>query len=374
MLFNYIELRRYFHMHPELSFEENDTADKIKTVLKALDIPYSDKIAKTGIMATLNGSSASGKTVVIRADMDALPIKETNDCDYKSLNDGIMHACGHDVHIATVLCAAEKLMQKREHLKGCVKFLFQPGEETTGGALPMIEAGILENPKADICVGFHVKPELDTGKIICKPGKLMASPDEFHVTLRGNGGHCAYPTQNDDLLKIGAELLLQLKSLSYPDAIVVPCVITAGSAYNVMPSELNLSGSFRTFDSKTRNDIAEQIKKMTEAISKKYSIESICDILLSYPPLHNDIKSTMILQKSASKLLGPDNVITDFEPCMLGEDFAYFGQYVPAVYFYLGTKIENKQTVLHADNFDVDESAIEIGANVLEQFVLDYLK
>ncbi len=373
MLFDYIELRRYFHMHPELSFDEYNTAEKIKSVLKTLNIPYSDEIAKTGIMAVLNGES-SGKTVVIRADMDALPVKETNDCDYASVNEGIMHACGHDVHIATVLCAAEKLLQKQNRLNGCVKFLFQPGEETTGGALPMIEAGVLKNPKADICVGFHVKPELEPGKIICKPGKLMASPDEFRITLRGNGGHCAYPTQNDDLLKIASELILELNSLSFPDAIIVPCAINAGTAYNIMPSELTVLGSFRTFESDIRKQIAHQIQKTTQEFGKKYSISAVCDINFSYPPLHNDTIATEIMKNSAIKILGESNVITEFEPCMLGEDFSYFGQHVPAVYFYLGTQMKDKQTILHADNFDVDESAIEIGANVLEQFVLDFLK
>ena len=373
MLFDYVELRRYFHKHPELSFEEYNTASKIKEVLDKLELPYSSEIAKTGIVALLKGDHP-GKTILIRADMDALPVSEKNDCGYKSIYDGKMHACGHDVHIATVLCAAEKISQKKDRLNGNVKFVFQPGEETTGGALPMIQSGILENPAPDVCVGFHVKPDLDPGKVICAPGKIMASPDEFHINLSGKGGHCAYPTQNDDLLKIGAELVLELSSLNYSDAIIVPCFINGGTAYNIMPSEINISGSFRTFDEDTRAEISKQIKLKVNEVANKYKISSDCDIRLSYPPLQNDVLSTEIMQNAASEVLGVTNVIKEFEPCMLGEDFAYFGQYAPSVYFYLGTKMKDKETILHADNFDVDESAIELGASVLERFVLDFLK
>lgn len=285
-----------------------------------------------------------------------------------------MHACGHDVHMATVLCAAEKLMHQKDKLNGNVKFIFQPGEETTGGALPMIQSGILENPKPDVCIGFHVKPELEAGKIICTPGKIMASPDEFHITLFGKGGHCAYPTQNDDLLKIGAELILELTSLNYSDAIIVPCFVNGGTAYNIMPSQINISGSFRSFDDDTRTEIGEKIKTLTSELARRYNISSNCNIELSYPPLQNDTFATEIMQNSATKVLGEKNVIKSFEPCMLGEDFSYFGQYAPSIYFYLGTKLKDRETILHADNFDVDESAIEVGANVIERFVLDYLK
>ena len=373
MLFDYVELRRYFHKYPELSFEEYNTSKKIQEVLNKLEIPYSANIAETGVVALLKGKNDK-KTVVIRADMDALPVNEINECEYTSLNKGVMHACGHDVHIATVLCAAEKILSNKGKLNGCVKFVFQPGEETTGGALPMIQSGILENPKADVCVGFHVKPELEPGKIICSPGKQMASPDEFRITLKGNGGHCAYPSQNDDLIKIASELILELNKLSYPDAIIVPCVINAGKAFNVMPSELKLAGSFRTFDESTRTEVTNAIKREVSAIASKHSISADCEIVFSYPPLKNDETSTAIMQKAAISILGEDNVIKEYEPCMLGEDFAYFGQFAPSVYFYLGTKLKDKETILHASNFDVDESAIEIGASILEKFVLDYLK
>ncbi len=373
MKFDYIELRRHFHENPELSFQEYHTSEKISEILNALSIPCTSGIAKTGVMGILKGKF-DGPTLLIRADMDALPILETNSCTYTSKNTGVMHACGHDVHVSTVLMAAELLSQRKQELKGTVKFLFQPAEETTGGALPMIQEGVLKNPDVNICVGFHVRPELETGKIICAEGKLMASPDNFYVLFNGKGGHCATPEQNDDLIKVAFEFIQKLKSIQYPDSIVTVCTVNAGDAPNVMPSEIRISGSFRTFDNLIREKIAADIKTVAKEVADTYKLRQQTDIELLYPPLKNDAALAKIMQKSAAKVIGEENIITEFKPSMLGEDFSYFGQYVPSVYFYLGSKIDSHPTSLHADNFDVDERCIELGAKAIEQFTLDVCK
>ncbi|MBR4029973.1 MAG: amidohydrolase [Clostridia bacterium] len=372
MKYNYIDIRRQLHENPELSWAEFDTSKKISSILNDLSIKTYTNIAKTGVVGILNNNS-SDKCIVVRADMDALPLYEKNNVSYKSKNDGVMHACGHDVHVATVLMAADLLSSQKEKINGTVKFVFQPAEETTGGALPMIDEGVLENPKASACVGFHVRPELETGKIISSSGKIMASPDSFSIELSGKGGHCATPEQNDNLILALSKLINEISLISYPDSVVSVCTVNAGTVYNIMPSSVSLSGSFRTFEEESRNKIAEDIKKCAKKVAQEFKIKEDTLIEFLYPPLKNDKKLTEILQKSASNLLGENNVITEFNPSYLGEDFAYFGQYLPSTYFFLGAKMENRITSLHSDDFDVDERCIEIGAKCIAQFVIDYL-
>lgn len=372
MKHNYIDIRRNLHMNPELSWEEFDTSKLIASTLTDLSIDTYKNIAKTGVVGVLNENS-DGKCIVVRADMDALPLNEKNNVSYKSKKDGVMHACGHDVHVATVLMAADILSSQKEKINGTVKFVFQPAEETTGGALPMIDQGILENPKASACVGFHVRPELETGKIISSPGKIMASPDSFAIELSGKGGHCATPEQNDNLILALSKLINEISLISYPDSVISVCTVNAGTVYNIMPSSVSLSGSFRTFEEESRNKIANDIKKCAENIAQEFKIKEDTLIEFLYPPLKNDEKLTEILQKSATNLLGENNVIKEFNPSYLGEDFAYFGQYLPSTYFFLGAKMQNRTTSLHSDEFDVDERCIEIGAKCIAQFVIDYL-
>ena len=373
MIYNYIDLRREFHKYPELSWMEYKTTERIADILNKLNIKVNANITETGLMATLNEDS-KGKCLLIRADIDALPVTEKTDLTFSSQNEGIMHACGHDVHITTLLMTAELLSKRKDELNGCVKFLFQPAEETTGGALPMIEKGVMENPNVDACIGFHVRPELETGKIICSDGKIMASPDNYYIKLSGKGGHCADIDKNDNLTLASSELIKRLHSISYPDSIVSVCTINAGTAPNIMPSELVMSGSFRTFDERTRKLISDEIKVISKNIAKKYNIDEETEIELLYPPLKNDKNLAQILQSSSAKIIGEENVIKVFEPSYLGEDFAYFGQYAPSVHFFLGSKKDGLSTSLHAENFDVDEKCIEIGAKCIERFALDFLK
>lgn len=373
MIYNYVDLRREFHKHPELSWEEYKTTEKIADILNKLDIKTHKNITKTGLMGIINENS-KGKCLLIRADIDALPVKEKTGLSFSSVNEGVMHACGHDVHISTLLMAAELLSKRAKELNGCVKFLFQPAEETTGGALPMIEKGVMKNPDVDSCLGFHVRPELETGKIICSAGKIMASPDNFYIKLSGKGGHCADKMKNDDLILASSELLKLLNHICYKDSIVSVCTINGGTAPNIMPSELTISGSFRTFDESTRIKISNEIKEISKDVADKYNINQATEIELLYPPLKNDEKLSHIFQNSSSKIIGNENVITNFEPSFLGEDFAYFGQFAPSVHFFLGAKKDGFNTSLHAENFDVDEKCIEIGAKCIEQFTIDYFR
>ncbi len=373
MIYNYIDLRREFHRNPELSWEEYKTTNMIADVLKNLNIKTNKDITKTGVMGIINENS-KGKCLLIRADIDALPVKEKTGLSFSSINEGVMHACGHDVHITTLLMVAELLSERAKELNGCVKFLFQPAEETTGGALPMIENGVMKNPDVDACIGFHVRPELETGKIICSAGKIMASPDNFYIKLSGKGGHCADINKNDNLILASSELVNLLNSISFADSIVSVCTINGGTAPNIMPSELSISGSFRAFDDLTRKEISNKIKTVSKKVAEKYNIDQTTEIEFLYPPLKNDEKLSQIFQNSASKIIDTENIIKEFEPSFLGEDFAYFGQYAPSVHFFLGAKKDGLNTSLHAENFDVDEKCIEIGAKCIEQFAIDYLK
>ena len=368
-----VKMRRALHRIPETGERLEKTSAYVISKLEQLGIPYVRSGRDSAIAAHIRGSR-SGKRIILRADMDALPIREETGASYASEHDGFMHACGHDVHMTVVLMAAELLAEKKDSLKGNVKFVFQPAEETTGGALPMIQEGILENPHADCCVGLHVRPELEYGKIICAPGPLMASPDNFYVTFKGKGGHCATPEQNDDLIAVGLQFKERLSKLKYPKSVVTLCSFQAGDAPNVMPSEIRLSGSFRTFNGDMRCKIASEIREIAENVAGHFGITQRTEIEFLYPPLINDAKLVKKMQTAAEKVIGEKQVIKTFEPSMLGEDFSYFGQYVPSVYFYLGTNLPNPPTSLHADNFDVDERAIEIGAKILAEFVTDYLK
>ena len=376
----YRDIRRKIHQNPETAFEEFQTAQLIGECLNRLSIPFESGICTTGIVAHID-SGRPGKCLVLRADMDALPVQEQNSCSYASKVKGKMHACGHDVHVATLLLAADLLARQKSSFCGSVKLIFQPAEETTGGAQPMIDAGVLEEPKVDFAAGFHVNPDLAAGSILAAQGPIMASPDNFYMTLTGKGGHCATPYKNDDLIQAGTQIVSMLSSLCdkfvnplHPSLITVCTFQTEGESSNVMPSKLHLSGSFRTFDQQTREFLGKQILECGKQGAKFYHVECDTRIEYLYPPLVNHPELTQKMQQSALKILPEDHVLTEFEPAMIGEDFSYFGSYVPSTYFYLGAKIPGHETALHAPNFDVDETCMKTGAAVLAQFAMDLLK
>ncbi|MBZ4646790.1 MAG: amidohydrolase [Clostridia bacterium] len=363
-----INIRRTIHMHPELAFEEHATAQLIYNYLKDLDIEVTPGIAKTGVVGLIR-SNQPGKTVAIRADMDALPMTEENECEYKSTVPGKMHACGHDVHVTCLLGAAEILSRLKGKLNGNIKLLFQPAEEGVGGALPMIEEGVLENPKVDACIAAHVWPDIPAGKIVVKNGPIMASPDDFEIIIKGKSGHGAMPHAAVDPIVIGCHVVNTLQTIvsrkidPLNPAVISICYFHSGTCTNVIPDTATIKGTARTIDPELRRKIASLIEETVAGVVKAMGGEYEFDFKYLYPPTINDNIITDVLANSASKIIGKSNILWGREPSMGGEDFA------------LGCGNPEKGIThpIHSTKFDVDEDCIAVGASILTQFAVDYL-
>ncbi|MBC7765441.1 MAG: amidohydrolase [Hyphomonadaceae bacterium] len=376
-----INIRRTLHQHPELSSQEFQTSVFIQQKLIGLDIAVTAPIFNTGVMGLLCGNG-EGKTLAIRADMDALPITEANDVPYRSQNDGVMHACGHDVHMTVALGAAMVLSQMKEHFNGNVKLLFQPAEEGEGGALPMIEAGVLQNPTVDACIGAHVWAGIPVGKVGLALGATMASPDEFDLTIYGKGGHGAMPHLCIDPIVIGAKVVDALQTVvsrrvdPLKPAVVTVASFHAGTAHNIIPETAQLKGTVRTLDPVLRLEVKQIIEQTIEGIVRGMGGTYDFKYAFRYPPLINDANITHQMSQSVTKILGNDALLWQDKPSMAGEDFAYFAQKVPSTFFNLGCTPLNceKPHPLHHPSFDVDEQCIKTGVAVMVQFALDFLK
>jgi amidohydrolase len=366
-------IRRHLHRNPELSFREFKTAEYIASMLDEYGIPYKDKVAKTGIVGMIKGQDPGRRTVALRADMDALPISEKSDMAYCSMNDGVMHACGHDAHMACLLGAAKILQELREHIRGTVKLIFQPSEESyPGGAKVMIAEGVLEDPRPDVIFGQHVFPELDAGKIGLKPGKYMASTDEVFLTVKGKGGHAAIPDRVTDPVLIASHIVVALQQIvSRKSSPLMPTVVSFGKISsdgktNIIPDEVRLEGIIRTFSDEWRQQIKEEIKRMAEGIAE--SMGGSCEVFIDegYPAVVNHEDLTGRAQRNAEEYLGREQV-EELEMRMTAEDFAYFAQKVPACFYRLGTRNEKKGLVsnLHTNTFDIDETSLETGMGVM---------
>ncbi len=367
-----VRYRRDLHACPELAFEEVKTAAYIAARLKEWNIPFQTGVAKTGIVALLEGKR-SGKTIALRADMDALPIPEANTVDYRSQHEGVMHACGHDVHSASLLGTARILNELKNEWSGSVKLLFQPSEEKApGGASVMIQEGALKNPVPENILGQHVTPELETGKIGFRPGKFMASADELYVTVKGKGGHAAQPHKLIDPVLIAAHLIVSLQQIVSRNASpLMPSVLSFGKvqangATNIIPDEVKIEGTFRTFDEPWREEALKKMKHLAETLAT--SMGGSCDfqIVRSYPFLKNDEKLTRSLETLAKEYVGEENVV-EMEMRMGAEDFAFYSQQIPACFYRLGTgnaaKGINQQ--VHTSTFNIDERALEIGMGMM---------
>lgn len=367
--------RRHFHENPELSFQENKTMEYICTRLDALGISYQRGIAGTGVLAEVKGER-DGKCLLIRADMDALPIMEKNDVAYASKKIGVMHACGHDVHTAILLCTCEFLHQLRDKICGSVKFAFQPGEETTGGAKPMIDAGILENPAVDACLALHVDPDLDAGSIWIKSGPLYASPDDFYITIKGKGGHGAEPQHAIDPILITAQIIRELQNMTSNDAVVTVTSVHAGDATNVIPDIAELAGTARSLDEKTRSMLEERIENIVKTACDARGARYEYRFERLFPPLQNDAIISALIADSAKRCLGKSNCIEGGLPTMKGEDFAYFAQAVPSALFKLGCRNEEKGITapIHNSKFDVDEASMAFGVAIFADAALHFLQ
>ena len=365
-----IAVRRHLHAHPELSYHEVETARFVAEQLSKTGVEFQTGIADNGIVALVKGKNPNKKTVALRGDMDALPITEANDVPYKSTNNGVMHACGHDAHTSSLLGALRILQETREHWEGTVKCIFQPAEEKLpGGASLMIAEGVLQNPRPEAIIGQHVYPVLEAGKVGFKPGIYMASADELYVTVKGKGGHGAMPQDCIDTIVITAQIIsaLQLVVSRYANP-AIPSVLTfgkinsEGGATNVIPSVVRLEGTFRTLDESWRAAAHERMKKIAESIAE--GMGGSCDFRIErgYPVLYNDEPLTVRAKQYAIDLLGPDRVV-DLPLRMTSEDFAYYSHEIPGCFYRLGTRNEGRgiTSALHTPTFDLDETSLETG-------------
>ena len=370
-----LSLRREIHMYPELAFDEYETAKRICRILDKYQIPYINGIAKTGIVATVG--TKNDKVLLIRADIDALPISEKTNLSFASKNEGVMHACGHDIHIASVLAIALLLKKHENQLNGSVKFVFQPAEEGVGGALPMIEEGILDNPKVTCAIAGHIDPKLETGKIKIKSGPLMASPDDFAIKYIGKSTHGAEPQNGINPIPAVAEMALKLgelaKKLSKGINVLSVCTVMADGSVNIIPEEAIIKGTFRSFSEENRKEACDLIKAVSEEIAHKYNVKLEYEYHFLYPPVINEENTTKELISVSECVLGKENVILMDKPLMTGEDFAYFCKYAPSALVWYGAKSDNYDFPLHSANMVANEDAIEVCTRIFFEFAMNYL-
>lgn len=374
--------RRHLHAHPELSFEEFKTAAYVEEQLKSMGISNVQTMAVTGRVATIEGKNPKKKVVALRADMDALPIQEQNEVAYKSCNNGVMHACGHDVHTASLLGAAAILQGLRDEFEGTVKLVFQPGEEKLpGGASLMIQEGVLQSPAVNHMLGQHVMPLLPAGKVGFRSGLYMASTDEIYVTVTGKGGHGAMPHLNIDPVMVTAQMLTALQQVvSRAANPTIPSVLSFGKviangATNVIPNEVYLEGTFRTLDEKWREEAHRQMLRIAHGIADSYGAKVEFTIKRGYPFLKNDERLTALAKAAAVAYLGEEQVV-DLDIWMAAEDFSFYSQQVPACFYRLGTRNESRGIIssVHTPTFDIDESALETGMGLMAWQALNALR
>jgi hippurate hydrolase len=369
----FIAIRRHIHANPELSFQEYETSKYIQQQLDNFGVKYTAGVAGTGIVAIIEGKNPSKKVIALRADIDALPITEANDVPYKSLNTGIMHACGHDVHTTCILGATRILQELKDEFEGTIKILFQPGEEKhPGGASLMIKDGALENPRPDAILGMHVQPSMEAGLLGFRAGQYMASADEIYITIKGKGGHAAQPHLTTDTILVASHLVVSLQQVisrnnnPFSPSVLSICAFNGGYTTNVIPSEVKLMGTFRAMDETWRFKAHDIIKKQATELAHAMGAEIEIDILVGYPCLYNNEEVTERSRALAGEYLGQDNV-QDTEVRMGAEDFAFYSQIIPACFFRLGTgNVEKGITSgVHTPTFDIDERAIETGIGTM---------
>ena len=375
-----INLRETIHMYPEDGFSEFTTSKIIIEELEKLGIKVQKNVAKTGVVGLIEGKYP-GKTVLLRADMDALKIQEQADVEYKSKIDGMMHACGHDGHVAGLLGAAMILNELKDNLHGNVKLVFQPAEERDGGALPMIEEGVLENPKVDVAFAVHLWGYLNEGEVHLKEGPMMASPDIFNIKVIGKGGHGAVPQESIDPIVITCQIVNSLQTIvsrkiNPLDPVVITCGrIQGGDCHNVIPNEVELEGTIRTFNEETRNWVPKVMEDLIRGITTSQGAAYEFKYEPKYPALINDKYMTSFAKESLKKVVGEENVFDLKEPNMGGEDFAYFAQKVPSAFIFVGIANNKSEPVIHHNPyFKWDSKNVGILAQSLSQIAIDYLK
>ncbi|MFA5574793.1 MAG: M20 family metallopeptidase [Brumimicrobium sp.] len=368
--------REYLHQHPELSYKEYNTMNYISEQLTKIGIKHEKGVAETGVVGIIQGDhhSFNQPCVGLRADIDALPIHEENEFEFASKNEGVMHACGHDVHTAILLGVAEILLEIKDELPHPVKLIFQPGEEKNpGGASMMIKAGCLENPKVFKMYGLHSAPEIDVGEIGTREGLFMASSDEIYINVMGKGGHGARPHEAIDSILVAAEIVTSLqKIVSRNTDPTLPCVLTFGhfeamGATNIIPEKVYLKGTFRAMNEAWRNQALDQIERQAKLIAEAHHAKAEINISRGYPFLENDIQTTQKFLEEATKWLGKDRVNPNIPLRMGSEDFSYYAQEIPTCFFRLGVKNEDKGIIhgLHTPRFNIDNQALIIGMQMM---------
>ena len=368
--------RRHLHAHPELSYQEHQTAAFVVAKLRELGLQPTI-MADTGVVALIEGQPG-GPVVALRADMDALPITELSDIPYKSTSPGVMHACGHDVHTTCLLGAARLLAERRHAFRGTVKLIFQPGEELLpGGASLLIKEGVLENPAPAEILGQHVFPRLPAGQVGLRSGRYMASTDELYLRVKGQGGHGAMPELNLDPVVVAAHIIVAAQQIvsrranpKMPSVLSFGKVIAQG-ATNVIPDEVYIEGTFRTLDEAWRTQAHQHLRQLCEGLAA--SMGAVCELEIrrGYPCLDNNPAVTARVRTAAEAYLGPENVV-ELDQWLAAEDFAYYSQVVPACFYRLGTRAPDGRFAasVHTPTFDVDEAALPIGAGLMAWLTL----
>lgn len=368
----FIEVRHYLHAHPELSFHEFKTSEYIQQKLKSWNIDFTI-MATTGVVAIIKGKNPEEKIIALRADMDALPIKELNDVEYKSQNDGIMHACGHDVHTTCLLGAAKILNELKDEWTGTIKLIFQPGEEKNpGGASILIKEGVLKNPAPQSIFALHVNPSLPVGKLSFRTGMVMASADEIYITIKGKGGHAAAPHLTPDTILTASHLIVNLQQVlsrmndPFNPSVLSITSIQGGNATNVIPSEVKLMGTFRAMNEEWRFKAHELIKNICNNTATMQGAQIDVNIDVGYPFVINHEQLTVTAIRNAIEFAGAENV-EETEMRMGAEDFAFYSHQIPACFFRLGVgnKEKNITSGVHTSTFNIDERAIENGIGIM---------
>jgi amidohydrolase len=377
-----VDYRRHIHAHPELSFEEYKTAEYVATLLESFGVKVQRGVADTGVVGIIEGKNPSKKVIALRADMDALPIEEKNEVSYKSQTQGVMHACGHDVHTASLLGTAKILSELKEEFEGTVKLIFQPGEEKIpGGASLMIKAGVLQNPRPANILGQHVMTLIPAGKVGFREGMYMASADELYITVKGKGGHAAMPDKNIDPIVIASHIIVALQQIISRNCDPrIPAVLSFGNiigkgATNVIPDEVKIEGTFRTLNEVWRKEAHAKMIKMAEAIAEGMGGSCEFTVMNGYPYLRNEPALTKRMKEAAVDLLGAENVL-DLDLWMAAEDFAYYTQEIDACFYRLGVRNEEKGIIsgVHTPTFDIDETALQTGTALMAWLAIQELK
>ncbi|MBI2855932.1 MAG: amidohydrolase [Chloroflexi bacterium] len=374
-----VSIRRDLHARPELAFQEKYTSRLISGRLESLGLKVQTGIARTGVVGLAEGR-LEGPTLMLRADMDALPVQETSDKPYRSKSNGVMHACGHDGHMAVLLAVAAVLAGHRERLKGTAKLVFQPAEETMSGARDMMAEGVMENPRVDRALGFHLWNALPVGHVGVRPGVIFASADEFRLVIRGQGGHGALPHQAVDPVPMAAQVITALQTLVSRErppgevAVLTIGTIQGGTAYNVIADQVEMGGTLRTFNQDLRQVLLGRIPEVAGGVCAALRGTFEFDVVRGCPPVYNDPKVARFVRHVASQVVGEEN-LPDVVPSTVADDIALFLMEAPGCYFLVGSSNPGKglDSPHHSPSFDFDEDALSIAAEILLRSALEYL-